>query len=89
MVDFDPAELYAMDTRSLNQAVRRNIDFFPTHFMFQLALEDWETMSSQNVMTYPSKRPGNALPLAFTELGVTMLANGLRSKKAWQTSMAI
>ena len=54
MVDFDPAELYAMDTRSLNQAVRRNIDLFPTHFMFQLALEDWETMSSQNVMTYPS-----------------------------------
>jgi phage regulator Rha-like protein len=57
--------------------------------MFQLALEEWEMMSSQNVMTYPSKHPRNALHLAFTEHGVTMLVNVLRSQKARQTSIAI
>jgi phage regulator Rha-like protein len=46
-------------------------------------------MSSQFVMTYPAKRPKTALPLAFTEHGVTMLANVLKSKKARQTSIAI
>ncbi len=46
-------------------------------------------MSSQFVMTYPSKRPKNALPLAFTEHGVTMLANILKSKKARQTSITV
>ena len=56
-LDFDPAELYEVETRSLNQAVRKNI-------------------SSQFVMTYSSKHPKNALPLAFTEHGVTILANG-------------
>ena len=55
---------------------RRNIDIFHSDFMFQLSREEWENMSSQFVMTYSSKRPKNALPLAFTEHGVTMLANG-------------
>ena len=46
-------------------------------------------MSSQFVMTYPNKRPKSSLPLAFTEHGVTMLANVLKSRKARQTSIAI
>jgi hypothetical protein len=89
MLDFDLAELYEVETRALNQAVKRNIDIFPGDFMFQLSISEWENMSSQIVMTYPVKRPKTALPLAFTEHGVTMLANILRSKKARQTSIAI
>ena len=62
---------------------------FPDDFMFQLSASEWENMSSQFVMTYPTKRPKNALPLAFTEHGVTMLANILKSKKARQTSISV
>ncbi len=89
MLDFDLAELYEVETRVLNQAVKRNNDIFPGDFMFLLSLTEWEYMSSQFVMTYPVKRPKTALPLAFTEHGVTMLANVLKSKKARQTSIAI
>ena len=89
MLDSDLAELYEVETRILNQAVKRNIDIFPEDFMFQLNLTEWESMSSQFVMTYPTKRPKSALPFAFTEHGVTMLANVLKSKKARQTSIAI
>lgn len=88
MLDFDLAELYEVETRVLNQAVRRNVDIFPEDFMFRLTTEEWE-MLSQIVMTYPAKRPKTALPLVFTEHGVTMLANVLKSKKARQTSIAI
>ena len=89
MLDFNLAELYEVETRVLNQAVKRNMDIFPDDFMFQLTQKEWEIMSSQFVMTYPAKRPKTAMPLAFTEHGVTMLANVLRSKKARQTSVAI
>lgn len=91
ILDFDLAELYEVETRALNQAVKRNIDIFPEDFLFQLTSAEWKSlsMSSQFVMTYPSKRPKTALPLAFTEHGVTMLANVLKSKKARQTSVAI
>jgi len=88
MLDFDLAELYEVETRVLNQAVKRNADIFPDDFMFKLTKVEWG-MSSQIVMTYPAKRPKTALPLAFTEHGVTMLANVLKSKKARQTSIAI
>jgi hypothetical protein len=89
MLDSDLAELYEVETRILNQAVKRNIDIFPEDFMFQLSLTEWESMSSQFVMSYPMKRPKSSLPFAFTEHGVTMLANVLKSKKARQTSIAI
>jgi len=89
MLDYDIAELYEVETRILNQAVKRNIDLFPQDFMFQITLKEWEDMSSQFVMTSVSKRPKTALPLVFTEHGVTMLANVLKSKKARQTSIAI
>jgi len=89
MLDFDLADLYEVETRSLNQSVKRNIDIFPPDFMFKLSLAEWESMSSQIVMTYPVKRPKTALPLAFTEHGVAMLANVLKSSKARQTSIAI
>lgn len=89
MLDFDLAELYEVETRALNQAVKRNIDIFPDDFMFQITKKEWKTMLSQIVMTYPIKRPKTALPLAFTEHGVTMLANVLKSKKARLTGVAI
>ncbi|MFN8115963.1 MAG: ORF6N domain-containing protein [Bacteroidia bacterium] len=89
MLDYDIAELYEVETRILNQAVKRNIDLFPQDFMFQISLKEWEDMSSQFVMTSTSKRPKTSLPLVLTEHGVTMLANVLKSKKARQTSIAI
>ena len=87
--DYDIAELYEVETRILNQAVKRNIDIFPQDFMFQITSKEWQDMSSQIVMTSVNKRPKTALPLVFTEHGVTMLANILKSKKARQTSIAI
>ena len=89
MLDYDLADLYEVETRALNQAVKRNIDIFPSDFMFQLTENEWERMSSQIVMTSLNKRPKTALPYAFTEHGVTMLANVLKSKKARLTSIAI
>lgn len=89
MLDFDLAELYEVETRVLNQAVKRNIDIFPDDFMFRLRKDEWEEMSSQFVMTSSAKRPKSAIPFAFTEYGVTMLANVLKSPKARQTSIAI
>lgn len=89
MLDFDLAEMYEVETRVLNQAVKRNIESFPADFMFQLSQTEWEGMLSQIVMTYPIKRPKTAFPLAFTEHGVAMLASILKSKKARQTSIAI
>jgi ORF6N domain len=89
MIDFDLAALYEVETRALNQSVKRNIDLFPDDFMFQLTELEWKNMSSQIVMTYSYKRPKTSLPLVFTEHGVSMLANVLKSKKARLTSIAI
>ncbi len=89
MLDFDLAALYEVETRVLNQSVKRNMDIFPDDFIFRLSVHEWETISSQFVTTSASKRPKKALPFAFTEYGVAMLANVLKSKKARQTSIAI
>lgn len=95
MLDYDLAELYEVETRVLNQAIKRNIESFPEDFMFRLTKEEWDEvsssqivmMSSQSVMT--SKRPKTALPYVFTEHGVTMLASVLRSPKARKMKIAI
>ena len=50
MLDFDLAEMYQVETRVLNQAVKRNAERFPEDFMFQLSITEWENMSSQIVM---------------------------------------
>lgn len=89
MLDFDLAEMYQVETRVLNQAVKRNLERFPTDFMFQLSLEEWEDISSQFVMTSRMKRPKSAMPLAFTEHGVVMLSSVLRSDIAVQASIVI
>lgn len=89
MLDFDLAEIYQVETRVLNQAVKRNITRFPEDFMFQLTNTELDIMTSQNVMTLKAKRPKSALPFAFTEHGVIMLASVLRSEIAIQTSILI
>ena len=60
MLDFDLAELYQVETRVLNQSVKRNIKRFPADFMFQLSNMEWESISSQFVMTSRAKRPKSA-----------------------------
>ena len=87
MLDFDLARLYQVETRVLNQSVRRNLNRFPPDFMFQLTEEEWFMMSSQIVMT--SKRPKSAIPLAFTEQGVAMLSGLLKSDVAVAANIAI
>jgi phage regulator Rha-like protein len=89
MFDFHLAELYGVETRILNQAVKRNRERFPDDFMFKLTAREWRTMSSQIVMTSQHKRPKKSLPFAFTEHGVTMLANVLKSRKAIKMSIAV
>jgi hypothetical protein len=89
MLHHDLAKLYEVETRVLNQAVKRNIDIFPLDFMFKLTEIEWKEMSSQIVMTSQRKRPKTALPLVFTEHGVAMLANVLKSEKARKTSVSI
>ncbi|MBQ4433884.1 MAG: ORF6N domain-containing protein [Bacteroidales bacterium] len=103
MLDRDLAELYGVETRVLNQAVKRNIERFPADFMFQLTAEERDSMSSQFVMTsgqkgdmssqfvmtYPNKRPKVALPYAFTEHGALMLASVLKSPSAIQMSVMV
>ncbi|MCR5850839.1 MAG: ORF6N domain-containing protein [Bacteroidaceae bacterium] len=89
MLDFDLAAMYGVETRALNQAVKRNIERFPEDFMFQITAEEWYIISSQFVMTSRSKRPKSALPLAFTEHGALMLASVLRSDIAIDMSVKI
>ena len=89
ILDHDLAVLYHVETRVLNQAVKRNIDRFPVDFMFQLTADEWQYMSSQFVMTSMAKRPKSSLPYAFTEYGVVMLASVLRSDVAMKVSVLI
>ncbi|HEY0261959.1 MAG TPA: ORF6N domain-containing protein [Chitinophagales bacterium] len=90
MLDFDLAELYEVETKVLNQAVKRNIERFPERFMFRLSAKEWELMRSQFVTaSTQSKRNIAITPFAFTEHGVTMLASVLRSKKAIKINIAI
>ena len=90
MLDFDLAALYAVETRALNQAVKRNVERFPERFMFQLTREEWKSLISQIVISKTGKRGGTQkLPYVFTEHGVAMLASVLRSKKAIKINIAI
>lgn len=89
MLDTDLAELYQVETRVLNQAVKRNENRFPEDFMFRLTETEWAAISSQFVMTSRAKRPKSALPLAFTEHGALMLSSVLRSEVAIETSIKI
>jgi hypothetical protein len=87
MLDRDLAELYDVETKVLNQAVRRNIERFPEEFMFQLTTEEFEILKSQIVTS--SWGGTRYLPMAFTEYGVAMLSSVLRSKRAIEVNIQI
>jgi hypothetical protein len=87
MLDFDLAEMYQVETRVLNQSVKRNIKRFPSDFMFQLTNLEFENLISQFVTS--SWGGVRKLPYAFTEHGVTMLASVLRSDKAIEINIQI
>ena len=89
MVDRDLANLYGVETRSLNQAVRRNIDRFPADFMFQLNQEETNIWKSQIVISAADKKGLRKRPLVFTEQGVAMLSSVLNSKRAIQVNIQI
>jgi len=82
------AELYDVETRVLNQAVKRNISRFPEDFMFQLNTSEAEQLVSQNVIPH-KKYFGGSLPYAFTEHGVAMLSSVLNSPRAIQVNIQI
>lgn len=79
MVDRDLAELYQVETRVLNQAVKRNITRFPVEFMFQLTQNEFQNLISQNVMSSSKHGGMRKLPFVFTEQGVSMLSAILKS----------
>jgi hypothetical protein len=87
MLDFDLAELYEVETRVLNQAVKRNNKRFPSDFMFQLTNKEFDNLMSQIVIS--SWGGTRKLPYAFTEHGVTMLASVLRSERAIDINIQI
>ncbi len=89
MIDKDLAELYQVENRVLNQAVKRNSDRFPDDFMFQLTKEEYENLISQIVISSSEHGGVRKMPYAFTEEGVYMLSSVLRSPVAAQTSIAI
>ena len=90
ILDFDLAELYGVQTKSLKQSVRRNIERFPSDFMFVLTYQEVANLRSQFV-TSSSKQWGGTRykPMAFTEQGVAMLSSVLRSKRAVQVNIEI
>ena len=97
MLDRDLAELYGVETKVFNQAVKRNIERFPEHFRFQLTQEEYENLRSQFVTSSlvsqnatPHEHGGRRyLPYVFTEQGVSMLSAVLKSKTAIDISIQI
>ena len=89
MLDRDLAELYKVETRVLNQAVRRNIKRFPSDFMFQLNQEELAIWKSQIVISTADKKGLRKSPFVFTEQGVAMLSSVLNSARAIQVNIQI
>jgi hypothetical protein len=82
LIDRDLAELYGVDTRTLNQAVKRNIKRFPEDFMFQMTKEEFEIWRSQIVTSNRDRMGLRRPPFVFTEQGVAMLSSVLNSDRA-------
>lgn len=89
MLDRDLALLYGVETRVVNQAVKRNIERFPEEFMFQLTKEELENWMSQIVISNKEIMGLRKLPFVFTEQGVSMLSAVLKSQTAVKTSIQI
>ena len=89
MLDNDLAKLYDVTTFNLNKAVKRNIDRFPTDFMFQLTKEEWDFLIFQFGISKKARGGRRFNPYAFTEQGVAMLSSVLNSKKAIDANIQI
>ena len=88
MLDRDLAGLYEVETKVLNQAVKRNAERFPLDFMFQLNSKEFESLRSQFVTS--NQRGGSRyMPFAFTEQGIAMLSGVINSSKAIEMNIAI
>lgn len=89
MLDRDLAELYAVTTKALNQAVKRNRERFPDDFMFQLTSKETQNWRSQFVTSNREKMGIRRRPYAFTENGVSMLSSVLKSRRAIRVNIEI
>ncbi|RJQ14669.1 MAG: ORF6N domain-containing protein [Nitrospiraceae bacterium] len=89
MLDKDLAILYGVETRALNQAVKRNLKRFPPDFMFQLTKEEMKNWTSQIVISNKEKMGLRKMPFAFTENGVAMLSSVLNSERAITVNIQI
>ncbi len=89
MIDRDLAKMYGVETRRLNEQVKRNIERFPVEFMFQLTKEEMNNWKSQIATSNKEIMGLRKPPLAFTEQGVSMLSAILRSKTAIEVSIKI
>lgn len=87
MLDSDLAEMYGVETKRLNEQVKRNSDRFPSDFMFQLSEEEWTNLKSQFATSSWGGR--RIAPYAFTEQGVAMLSSVLNSARAIQVNISI
>ncbi len=88
MLSQDLVELYQVETRALNQQVKRNIGKFPERYMFQLTREKYERLRSQNVILKRGQHP-KYLPYTFTEHGILMLSSVLNSERADKVNIHI
>jgi phage regulator Rha-like protein len=89
MLDSDLSDLYGVELRSLNQAVKRNIGRFPSDFMFQLSNDEWDSLGSHFVISKNSRGGRRYVPYAFTEQGVSMLSSVLNSERAIEVNISI
>ena len=89
MLDRDLAGLYSVETRTLNQAVKRNENRFPEDFMFRLTKQEMEYWISQIVISNSEKMGLRKSPYAFTEQGVAMLSSALNSERAIKVNIQI
>ena len=89
MLDRDLAELYQVETRRLNEQVKRNLDRFPNDFMFQIDDVEYQNLKSQFATSSSEHGGVRKMPYVFTEEGIYMLATVLRSSIATQTSISI
>jgi phage regulator Rha-like protein len=89
MLDSDLAELYQVSTKRLNEQVKRNRGRFPEDFMFQLTLEEAQSLRSQVATSNRARGGRRYFPYAFTEHGAVMLASILKSSVAVQASVEV
>ena len=89
LLDEHLARLYGVETRSLLQAVKRNLDRFPPDFMFELSAAEWSALRSQSVTSKAGRGGRRYAPHAFTEQGVAMLSSVLQSERAIAVNIEI